>query len=215
MEPFEVYGNDIKNGNANMRDMTMTMKYSIKGCLLGSDIHITANVDLVDKVMCTIENNIESIPWLDTSKVQFINLSPKVLTSQKQRNKERLKLHHIGFPKDQVDAVFAACHSQVESAKLRGATRGDSSKPIVFTWIPPELKDKLCVLKSMVDDDYSHIYSLSTDMPTNKSAYEQESFYDHVISILVNETPLSINTRLIEFAYNIVGQRLVMFIRIQ
>jgi len=202
----------VEKGEANMRDMTSIIKSSLQD-MLPPHFHgmLQATPSLIDTYL-TVEKSISPIPWIDTRNVVFLELSPKIVSSQKTVAKERLKFSKAGFPSAEFDDVLKAAKSEVKARVLKDKSY-TQKESIIFCWIKPE--DDHGVLCTEMDHQYAKIYSISTDMPFTASQRQQNTYYKSVLSLLLKEVPIHMHTRRIQFAYLIEGQRLALFLSVQ
>lgn len=208
----------IANGNVNMKDMTAIIKACIMDLVpveLQGLVSVEANTELLDYYMA-VEKSINPIPWINTEKVLFLEMPPKVLTSPKAVNKERIKLRKGGFPEGEFAEVMSACHSQVEAHRVRAKAVGEvykQTEPIVFCYLPEEEANR-GVLVTEIDGQYSKIYSNCTCMPFNKSQRLQNLYVKTIVERLLREMPLGPHTRRIQYAFLIEEPRIAFFARL-
>jgi hypothetical protein len=205
----------VKDGKVDERNMTEVLNSCITDLIGASNVEISPNAELVDLYL-TVEKNVTPIPWIDTSKCPLLEINKKVLTSQKTRNQERLKLAKIKFPEEEISAVLDSCKQQYEvylaAAKKKGHQYVQKDN-FLLSWIKPE-EDHGCLVTE-IDGHYNHIYSIATDIPTTLSQRYRDTHFKSVTSLLLNALPVNILTRRLEFAYLVVRERLCIFVRLQ
>ena len=203
----------VETGDTNPWDMTTILKaiiHQLLPPLMRDTVMIEANVELIGYYMA-VEKSISPIPWINTANAIFLSISPKMVSSAKTVAKERLKFAKAGFPvNEKFDAVISSVKEQVASLKARNEY--NPSDPISFWWIKEE--DDHGVLVTPVDGQYSNIYSIATDLPLNREPLDQQLYIKSVFSLLLKELPLGPQTRRIQYAYFIEGQRIAFFARL-
>ena len=205
----------IHDGKVDDRNMTEALNACIKDLIGASNIEISPNAELVDLYLA-VEKNVTPIPWIDTSKCPLLEINKKILTSQKTKNQERLKLAKIKFPEEEISAVLDSCKQQYEMYVATAKKKGEQyvqKENFLLSWIKPE-EDHGCLVTE-IDGHYNHIYSIATDIPTNMNQRYRESHFKSITALLLNALPVNILTRRLDFAYLIVRERLCIFVRLQ
>lgn len=208
----------IEKGNVNEKDLTTTIKASIKDLLpeaLQGQVTIEPNSVLLDYYMA-VEKSILPVPWINTSKAVFLELPANVITSNKTVNKERVKFRKAtGLPDSEFEEVIHACRTQVTYYEAKAKSMGGLYKqavPFVFCLLQEEDRNVGARL-TPIDGRADYIYSNCCDMPFNKSQRQQNVFYKTVVSLLLKEMKLTEFTTRIEFAFLLEGPRLAIFAR--
>lgn len=217
MEPLvitdqEVLARAIAEGKTNARDMPTVLRVALQTVASGAfdkEVPIKRNEEIVPSYL-QVEKNFDPIPWIDTSKVVFHEVSPLIASQPDVLFKEAAKLVKGGFPEEDILPLLDSLIYQCKMELLKDATFKRTESFLVPQC--PEGSDCRMLVTTM-DHTNVLIYSISTEIPVNLSVRHQHAHFKSLVICLLRQLPRDRQFRVMEFDYEISRQtKLNLFI---